>query len=50
MKTSRNGLKPIPEKEMPEWAPVASRAHKRATKKTRFNLSLDPEIALSYHE
>jgi len=28
MKTSRNGLKSIPEKQMPEWARVASQAHK----------------------
>jgi hypothetical protein len=38
MKTSRNGLKPIAEKQMPEWARVASQAHKRATKKKRAKL------------
>ena len=38
MKTSRNGLKPIPEKQMPEWARAASQAHKRATKKKRAEL------------
>ena len=32
MKISRNGLKLIPEKQMPEWARVASQAHKRATR------------------
>ena len=32
MKTSRNGLKPIPEKEMPKWVRVASQADKRATR------------------
>ncbi len=33
-----HGLKPIPEKEMSEWAPVALRAHRRATKKKRAEL------------
>jgi hypothetical protein len=28
----------IPEKQMPEWARVASQAHKRATKKKRAEL------------
>jgi hypothetical protein len=28
-------LKPIPEKEMSEWARIASQAHRRATKKKR---------------
>jgi hypothetical protein len=35
MKVSRSALKPIPEKQMPEWERVASQAHKRATKKKR---------------
>ncbi|CAN5574381.1 hypothetical protein BH20VER1_BH20VER1_13670 [soil metagenome] len=38
MKTSRNGLRPIPEKEMPEWARVASQAHRSATRKKRAEL------------
>jgi hypothetical protein len=31
-------LKPIPEREMSEWARVAAQAHKRATKKKRAEL------------
>ena len=31
-------LKPIPEKEMSEWARIALRAHRRATKKKRAEL------------
>src|SRR6267378_7651958 len=31
-------LKPIPEREMSEWARIASQAHKRATKKKRAEL------------
>ncbi|HEX7518478.1 MAG TPA: hypothetical protein VF345_14460 [Chthoniobacterales bacterium] len=31
-------LKPIPEKEMSEWARVASQAHRRATRKKRVEL------------
>jgi hypothetical protein len=31
-------LKPIPEKEMSEWARVASQAHRRATRKKRIEL------------
>ena len=38
MKVSRNGLKPIPEKQMPKWARVASQAYKRAIKKKRVEL------------
>jgi hypothetical protein len=38
MKTSPNGLKPIPEKDMPKWARVASQAHRRATRKKRIEL------------
>jgi hypothetical protein len=38
MKTSPNGLKPIPEKDMPKWARLASQAHRRATKKKRTEL------------
>jgi hypothetical protein len=38
MKTSPNGLKPIPEKDMPKWATVASQAHRRATRKKRIEL------------
>jgi hypothetical protein len=38
MRVSRNGLKRIPEKQMPEWARVASQAHRRATKKKRAEL------------
>ena len=38
MNASHNELKPIPEKQMPEWARVASRAHKCATKKKRAEL------------
>lgn len=38
MKTSRNGFKSVPEKEMPEWVRVASQAHRRATRKKRVEL------------
>jgi len=38
MKASPNGLKPIPEKNMPKWAKAASQAHRRATKKKRAEL------------
>jgi hypothetical protein len=33
-----SALKPIPEKEMSEWARIALRAHRRATKKKRAEL------------
>jgi hypothetical protein len=38
MKTSQNGLKPIPESKMSPEARVASQAHKRATRKKRAEL------------
>jgi hypothetical protein len=38
MKTSPNGLKPIPESKMSPEARVASQAHKRATRKKRAEL------------
>ena len=38
MKTSPNGLKPIPQKKMSEWARIASQAHRRATRKKRIEL------------
>ena len=38
MKSQTGVLKPIPEKEMSEWARVASQAHRRATKKKRAEL------------
>jgi len=38
MKDSQNGLRPIPERQMSQWAPVASQAHKRATRKKRAEL------------
>ena len=38
MKTSPNGLKPIPEKKMSQWARVALRAHRRAIRKKRAEL------------
>jgi hypothetical protein len=38
MKTLRGGLKPIPEKEMSERARIASKAHRRATRKKRIEL------------
>jgi len=38
MKDSRNGLRAIPERQMPQWARVASQAHKRATRKKRAEL------------
>jgi len=31
-------LKPIPEREMSEWARIALRAHRRATRKKRIEL------------
>ena len=31
-------LKPLPEKEMPEWARIALHAHRRATRKKRAQL------------
>jgi hypothetical protein len=38
MKDSQNGLRPIPERQMTQWAGVASQAHKRATRKKRAEL------------
>ena len=38
MKPQTGVLKPIPEKEMSEWACVASQAHRRATRKKRAEL------------
>jgi hypothetical protein len=38
MKKQRQVLNPIPEKDMPKWARVASHAHKRATRKKRAEL------------
>jgi hypothetical protein len=38
MKKQRQVLKPIPEKEMSEWARIALRAHRRATRKKRAEL------------
>jgi hypothetical protein len=38
MRKQRRVLKHIPEKEMPKWALVALRAHRRATKKKRAEL------------
>jgi hypothetical protein len=38
MKKPNRILKPIPEKEMSEWARVASQVHKRTTKKKRAEL------------
>jgi hypothetical protein len=38
MQKLHNRLKPIPEKEMSEWACVALRAHRRATRKKRAQL------------
>jgi hypothetical protein len=38
VKTSSNGLKPISEKKMPEWARAASQAHRSATRKKRVEL------------
>jgi hypothetical protein len=38
MKKLHHGLKPIPEKEMSKWARIASRAHRRATRKKRVEL------------
>lgn len=38
MKKMYNGLKPIPEKEMSPEARIASRAHRRATRKKRIEL------------
>jgi hypothetical protein len=38
MKKLHHGLKPIPEREMSEWARVASGAHRRATRKKRREL------------
>jgi len=38
MKKQRQALNPIPEKEMSEWARVALRAHRRATRKKRAEL------------
>jgi hypothetical protein len=38
MKRQRQVFKPIPEKEMSEWARIALRAHRRATRKKRAEL------------
>ena len=38
MKKQRQVLNPIPEKEMSEWARIALRAHRRATRKKRIEL------------
>jgi hypothetical protein len=38
MKRQRQVLNPIPEKEMSEWAHIALRAHRRATRKKRAEL------------
>jgi hypothetical protein len=38
MKKQRQVLKPIPEKEISEWARIALRAHRRATRKKRAEL------------
>ena len=38
MKPQTGILKAIPEKEMSEWARVASQAHRRATRKKRIEL------------
>ena len=38
MKNQCRILKPIPEKEMSQWARVAAQAHKRATLKKRAEL------------
>jgi hypothetical protein len=38
MQKLHNRLKPIPEKEMSEWARIALRAHRRATRKKQADL------------
>ena len=38
MKKQRQVLSPIPEKEMSEWARIALRVHRRATRKKRAEL------------
>ena len=35
---ANNGLKPIPEEEVSQWARIASQSHRRATRKKRVEL------------